>query len=161
MAAVHCIQSELLTPAQRRRVQETHEACTPSCGNAWIADIMQEPHFTSANAYIPALLRHSQLWIESCQRVAHPLEHLLVQGVPVCETVSDGESTEGWLALMKPLVPGGRPGLSLPQVRSLAGNAMHRPSVGAVLMFALSVMQKLPPAPRITRSGSDLGITAE
>ena len=120
---------DLLTPPQKRRVavanSQSHEL-----NQHIFADVGQEPDRTVSGPFLPPVLCGSAIYSTEQGRLATSMELAAVQGIPLfrfLDAGGDEESTK-WQQL----------GISPNQLKILAGNAMHRPSIGCVILYALS-----------------------
>ena len=66
---------------------------------------------------IPALLRKGRIWSFKHDRLLIPQEHLAVMGIKISDTVASS--------------------LSNAKVLSVAGNAMHKGAIGAIVLYTL------------------------
>eukprot|EP00959_Pyramimonas_sp_CCMP1952_P019346 408996-Pyramimonas_sp.AAC.1 len=90
-------------------------------------------HITRCISIVPTLLRKSLVYSLSLKRVMIPLEHLLVQGIPVIG--DDFPHRCPFIDLIRAKA------LSHDDVKSLAGNCMHIGVVGPLVLYVLACLE--------------------
>jgi hypothetical protein len=111
-------------------MENYEENYTPNA--AYITDLDQNLSYTTVGPTIPTLVTHGKLYSVSAGQFFIGEEHLLIQG----ENVFDGQGPKDFPCHFKSALPA----LSQSQLKHLAGNAMHLPSVGLWLIYNLSCM---------------------
>ncbi|MCP4243677.1 MAG: hypothetical protein GY772_24245 [bacterium] len=110
--------------AKRRGVYQTREVIVNVTQNA--------DYWGSLMSVVPTLLRRSRLYALSLDRGFLPLEHFVVQGLPLF--LPEQNEYAGLLAFPRGFLQS----LSPTQMRHLTGNSMALPAVGSVLAFVIA-----------------------
>ena len=125
---------QVLSHGNSKRL-DGYEERSVSCGRSQrgIANLAQNSSMFRIENVVPALLRRSLLWSFQCRRRVQPAEAVEVQGMRLFSEV------EKFVCPFKHALLGGR--FTGPQIRSMAGNAMHPSAIGVCLTFVLAATE--------------------
>ena len=101
----------------------------------WITNLSQRvQHMPPVRDCVPALLRHSTLYVFGRKRQAVPAEHLEIQGWNLFgslqEAAEPNDNAQSLEHSLRNLAPG--------KLRALSGNGMHLHVLGSLILFVLS-----------------------
>lgn len=114
-----------------------------------LVNLMQNPSHMAPcrRLFAPTLLRGSLLWSLSRQRLACPVEYLLLQGIPASPAVAAAIAAAGAPAeahvIQCPFVADVTERFGESAIRRMAGNAMHVQQVGATFLYAFALLAEL------------------
>jgi hypothetical protein len=108
-------------------------------GTALLANLEQRPKFSALSKLFPVVDTHALIYSYNMKRVATPCELLFAQGVPIfspqCDSLRAVLST-----------------CTLNNVRMLAGNSMHVPSMTCWIMYVLANIKHVSEFSQLGRS---------
>ena len=114
----------------------------------YVADVEQNTTHYNGGPVLGSLVTHGCLFNFKLGRPLVPKEHLWVQGLPV---LGEPRKFATFVSCVQPLLDNDQ--LSRKDIKQLAGNAMHCPTVTSVICYALC---KAIPHPRGNTDGAEL-----
>jgi len=129
--------TSLMRSAQYEQLRATH--C--SRDGSFFYDVDQSSEWGSCGGFVPPLVSHGTLVSSELQQIAGGLQHLAVMGEPVFEHQRCGH---GYVCAFQDLLDAGKLGECA--LKDLAGNAIHEPTLGMVILFCLASSSRRGPA---------------
>lgn len=129
-----------LTPAsyQRHKLYQDLKAQHCWADGSYYYDTDQFPEYNSHGGIIPTLISHGTLVDGKTDIIAGGLTHLAVMGEPVFDHQREGHEFE---CAFQSVLSAGR--LNECNMKDLAGNAIHEPTLGMVILFLLGHSQRV------------------
>jgi hypothetical protein len=124
-----------LTTAAHKRHLDYQAVMPRKCAldGSCFYDVEQNENFGSCGGLVPTLVSHGTLVNGRTLTIVGGLSHLAVMGEPVFEHQRDGHPFQ---CTFQNLLDAGK--LSENAMKDLAGNAIHEPTLGMLLMFVLA-----------------------